>query len=158
MPQVRVLVFILRYEMISTPQLVRISSGSQAWFCLTHLVLLTHPGRTKSKRTQPLLPTKFPTLLHSREFSLMEVELLQRGRQSLCISALASPPVSLLSQAHGIHKRNSLLFTSQKAPVFCSAPCHLPPLLHGVGACPASLVCGPATHQSPFLLRESTST
>lgn len=151
MPQVRVLVFILQYEMISTPQLVRISSGSQAWFCLTHLVLLTHPDCTKSKRTQPLLPTKFPTLLHSREFSLMEVELLH-----FCTGWPSS--LSLLSQAHGIHKRNSLLFTSQKAPVFCSAPCHLPPLLHGVGACPASLVCGPATHQSPFLLRESTST
>lgn len=147
--------------MTPVPQLIRILAGSQAWFCLTHLVLLTHPDCTKSKRTQPLCLTKFLTFFHSRQFSLMGVELLQPGRQSLCNSAPASPPAPLLSQAHGIHKRNSLLFPSQKPsqkPLFCSARCHLPPLLHGVEACPASLVCGPATHQSPFLLRESTST
>lgn len=61
----------------SAPQLIRITAGSQAWFCLTHLVLHTHPGCSKSKRTQPLSPTKFLTFLHSRQLFLMKVELLQ---------------------------------------------------------------------------------
>lgn len=142
---------ILQYEMASTLQLVRFPAGSQAWFCLTHLVLLTRPDSTKSKRTQPLSPTKFLTFPHSRQFSLMEVELLPSGRQSQRLLL----PLSL-------HKP----MESSKETACCSLPrtpsvllCHLPPpLLHGVEACPVSLVCGPATHRSPFLLSESTST